>query len=567
MNKESFEAQNPAPSPETSSYESLPGDHWFRIAKQLYKESGEIPDPLQIRAAAIIDVLKIPAGEASALETGEKGEWINPKKDRIIAQHLTNKAGVLIDKETGIVSSDFRDIYPDGLPEKLAEVLDPDTRSIMEIEYEHARHSKEMIKNERSKIEKAIRRGEVRKSRVKRLGQLVNELSDRPTNFFRLPGGVDLFLRGYQHWKGWQERHGEFFKKANSHAKVLCIEGFANKPFGESLRAYWSDPHLQGDEFYSLVHEAAENNFAGLFAEVDARDTSKVSMDAEIKQMHGIPIGDRFPRLPAAFYDKFFQFLEREHPHLAEKIGSPQYLQALLREQSISDKSVAVSGRTIYKDGKAFSSLPYVSEPPIPEPPKPAWDSFPGQRRVPLPKVSLEPTFLELGQHLFTDALAAIKLHLIAKLMTDGKIPKGPIIDYEGSEHLSSKSFFLRYPGYAMEVVLRTINELLAGKDPKGKERWGFFARIFKGEKLRKMYETFENPDWPEIVREIVRLEFKQVENDPSKTVAVGPNQRQLLDYPIDVLKLYNIDPEKVMPSDDEIAKIRQKFTERENQD
>jgi hypothetical protein len=81
--------------------------------------------------------------------------------------------------------------------------------------------------------------------------------------------------------------------------------------------------------------------------------------------------------------------------------------------------------------------------------------------------------------------------------------PRGPIIDYEGACHLSSKSFFLKYPQYAMEVVLRTINELMAGK---------------VGD-LPEIYEVFRNPKRSEIVKEITRLVFKTPEPDPSKSV------------------------------------------------
>jgi len=51
---------------------------------------------------------------------------------------------------------------------------------------------------------------------------------------------------------------------------------------------------------------------------------------------------------------------------------------------------------------------------------------------------------------------------LIGKLMADGHLEKGPMIDYEGFAHTNTKLFFLKHPQYAMEVVLRTIYELMA---------------------------------------------------------------------------------------------------------
>jgi len=77
--------------------------------------------------------LGIPSGPYSAIELNTE----NKRKDEIIAKYLVNVPGVIIDKATGIVSHDFRDIYPNGLPEELKKVLDPDTLKIMEIEYEH----------------------------------------------------------------------------------------------------------------------------------------------------------------------------------------------------------------------------------------------------------------------------------------------------------------------------------------------------------------------------------------------------------------------------------------------
>ncbi len=86
---------------------------------------------------------------------------------------------------------------------------------------------------------------------------------------------------------------------------------------------------------------------------------------------------------------------------------------------------------------------------------------------------------------MFSDALDSIKLHLIAKLITDGFLEKGPIIDYKGLAHLSSKTFFLKNPQYAMEVVLRSVNFLT--------------EKRFK--KVSENYEIFEKPNKEKILR------------------------------------------------------------------
>lgn len=342
--------------------------------------------------------------------------------------------------------------------------------------------------------------------------------ADRPVNYFRLPGGIDVFVRGYVHDRQWQKNHGEFLKKANKHAKIICIEGFVDQPFGKSLDLYWSDQKTQLGHYDVLMKEAVDAGFKGLFTEIDARDTSKICMD-------NLPNGSS-PELPTDFYNKYFEFLQRENPTLTKIISSPEKLKQALIVQSTTKEGLYEREKEIYRHGTYYHSHPYLSKEG---------------------KVSLEPTFLGLGQKLFNDALSAIKLYLIAKLMTDGYIEEGPIIDYAGAAHLSSKSFFLRVPKYAVEVVLRNVNELMAGKVKE------------KGN-ISEIYKVFENPDWSEIVKEINRLVFKEVEDEPSKPTAVGHNQRKLIDKPINFLKIYNIDPRRVIPSDEQIEKIRKKL-------
>jgi hypothetical protein len=192
----------------------LPENYWFELGKRLYRESGKIPDSLQIRAQALIDAFGLPLGPYSAIETDPKTKRrVNPEKDRIIASYLTNHPGVEI--ERGVISLDFRDIYPDGLPQELKEVLDPDTRAIMEIEYEHGENAK--MRFEETKDEEEL---------------------DRPVYYFRLPGGIDLFMRGYVHRSEWQRRHGEYLRRVNQHAKIIAIEGGVNVPFGKSLEFF-----------------------------------------------------------------------------------------------------------------------------------------------------------------------------------------------------------------------------------------------------------------------------------------------------------------------------------------
>jgi len=66
-------------------------------------------------------------------------------------------------------------LYPNGLPEKLKKVLDSNTLKIMEIEYEHQKRIQE-----------------------KKLKDNIKNV-DCPIHYRRLPGGIDLFLKGYIH--------------------------------------------------------------------------------------------------------------------------------------------------------------------------------------------------------------------------------------------------------------------------------------------------------------------------------------------------------------------------------
>jgi len=477
----------------------VPEDYWFEIGKELYEKLGKVPDPLQIRAQSIISAFRIPSFSYSSIGRKEKrGKEEKEKqkqkqrekereRDKIIAEYLTNRPGVWIDKEKGIISSDFRDLYPRGLPEELKEVLSPDTLEIMEIEYKHLKGIDPDTEDEYE--------------------------ADCPIHYFRLPGGIDLFMKGYVHGKLWQERHGEYLKKMNKKAKVICIEGFPKIPFGKSLEFLWNALDFHG-HYDELMKEAVDEGFGGLFTEIDPRDMSKIRMD------HSASFS--FPDdLSGAFFSEFFKFLETQHPKFAEEIGTAEKLKKyLVALSTTADEGVIkreeIEGGIIFRNGKQYWSFPYQTKEG---------------------KTSFKPTLFELGQHLFTDALAAIKLHLIAKLMTEGRIKKGPIIDYEGVGHLSSKAFFLKHPEYAMEVVLRMINELMAG-------------RVKKEGQIEQIYNVFRKPNWQEVVKEIAKLVFKK----PSS------NGKELLDEKIDFLETFNLDPEKIVPSDEEIEKIREKI-------
>jgi hypothetical protein len=258
------------------------------------------------------------------------------------------------------------------------------------------------------------------------------------------------------------------------------------------------------------MKEAVEEGFDGYFAEIDARFAVSREMNPDL----------RIDNFPQKFFEKYFNYLKKEQPSLVQDIKSPEELKKILIKSSlISYDGIATRTIVIVHQGKRYSAFPYVSKE--------------GQ-------TSFEPTFYELGKMLFSDALAAIKLHLIAELMADGHMEKGLIIDYIGTDHLPSKTFFLKYPQYAMEVVLRTIHELMA-------------------EKIKEFpdyYQIFQKPNWEEVVRKIFKLSLMKPEPDKTKPV----KERKLLNYSINFLKTYNLDPTKIMPSNEEIERIKERL-------
>ena len=488
-------------------YKELPDNHWFTITEKLYENRGEKPAPLQIRAQALIDAFGLPSGQTSALETDTQNNRTATEKDKVIAELFTNKAGVAINKKSEIVSCDPRDIYPKGLPEKLEKALDPRTVGIINTMYKSAEVT------------------------YKRFGNTKDESKvGCPLNYFRLPGGVDILLLGYVHDEEWHSRHQEFLAKIGKYnPAVVGIEGFADSVSGTSLKGRWGNDNTewQVGHYDKLMKQLVESGFTGLFTEVDMRDDSMISMDSnmdmDLKDFHWKMF---FPNLPEDFFKKYFAFLEKEDPTLAHEIGSPEELKTVLRKQSTTSWGLSLQKKIRYIKGKRYYAHPYLKKEG---------------------GVSYTPTSLELGQMIFSDALAAIKLHMTAKLMADGHIPKGPIVDFEGADHIPSKSFFIRNPEYAVEIALRTINELMVGKVKE------------KG-KIEEIYDVFDNPNWTEVVKEIAKLYFAKVDTTQGKYAQTGEDQYPINDIHIDFLKTYNIDPAKVIPSDVEIKNMLEKL-------
>lgn len=292
------------------------------------------------------------------------------------------------------------------------------------------------------------------------------------------------------------------------HAEVIALERWTGLGDGASLRHYHADVRRGyfSDGYGQLMADAMGSGFKGVFAEVDPRDWSKICLDG----------GTLNERLPASFFESYFRFLEREDPSFAREAGDAEGLRRLLKLQSHA--AIGVESETV-ADGSERSANRFVT----------SVDGNGGFSTV--------PTGLELGSFLFSDALVSIRMHILARLMADGKIPKGPILEFQGADHLSAKQFFMRYPELAMEVVLRSLPEMLAS------DASDILGRIKK--KVGKIEKGMEDPEWERIVRRIGTISFM------NSRYRIEPHV-----YKSDFFTEYGTDPASALPSEAEMAGI-----------
>ena len=463
----------------------LPPDFWFNVMTNIYERFGEEPSPVQIRAHAIIRALGIPSGQVSALTSTPDAIRTAPQTDEVLAKRLTNDAGVEILPEH-IASSDILDLYPKGLPEELKKQLDIKIEEMFEARYAHAQDV------------------------YRKCGETNDEkIVLDPEHYFRLPGGIDLLMVGYAHTEKYQEIHGNYLEFLSQRAAVIAVEGFIDHKYGTSLQ----ERYMENVPFFgydTLMRRAKGAGFRGLFAEVNARDRSKVNIDPMM------PFSNiMYPILVSGEFRKnYLEYIRKENPALYEKIGSEENFEHILSQQLS-----AVPSNTKYHNARLFIESKMVD----------------GNGAF-----SRSSQGFEFGQMMYSDALSAIKLLLIGKLMADGKIAKGPILDIQGAAHLSGKSFFIRYPEYAMEVVLRNLPELMAFRAENG---------------ISDLEKELEHPDWSEVVRQVAKLAFARTHD----FVETAGDTDRIETFSGDFLGEYGIDPEKVIPSNEEIQEIMEK--------
>jgi hypothetical protein len=453
-------------------FTELPDDHWFRVTEKLKaKFEGEKPSPMVIRAQVLLELAGIPSGPYSAIKTDDKGERTDPEGDEIIAENITNKAGLRIEGTNNITSRDLRDRYPDGLPEEVLTHLDEKTRKIITVMYAYEEYA--------------------RKQSLEKI-----EYVSSPINLHFLPGGIPYVSVGVRHTKEWMSFYGRFMSDLGKEAEVVSIEGYADKPLGEALGKMWETKN-ETSGYGTHMRNLVQDGFNGYFTEIDGRDDSRISVDSK-RTMFGKII---FSELTDSFYKKYLEYLKREEPKFGENLRTAEILKSFLKKQSLFTASWKEGRNEFAGDKKEYAQRFSLTD---------------------TEENSTSPTGNELGELVFSDALASVKLHLLGKMMNDGALPKGAIVDYEGALHLSMKSFFLDNPEYAMEIVLRMLPNLLAGQADNL-----FFNYLTTTNFSEK---AFERTNWEEVIREIFRVPLKKVA--PSKPgvsiVDPGWNQRPM---------------------------------------
>ncbi|MDP9249132.1 MAG: hypothetical protein M3M85_01295 [bacterium] len=492
--------------PKQITYPKNPGevvswDHYFQIMNEIWGNIGE-DSPLAQMAGELCQEFGIARGPTSALtRTGfdlknEQQPYARAKEnDRIIGTVFANIPGVYV----GMGENKLTETSP-IVTMDINKILDALEKGQGDLEIQFQEFISALPEKDANII--MTERGLRKKKREQ-------SSSNRPLTYFRSFGGVGVFLRGYRHNKEWQKDHEtDFVDMYADNSSIVLTEGYPDKSVGDSIKKHLQSSDYQGYDI--LIRGIISRNSNILLGEIDGRDSSKVKMD----QYHNF-LYSGFVDLPSEFYENYYAYLSQINPKLREKIAKPQNLKEILRLQSTSPQGLLKRDFRITDED---TNTKFHSHPSV------------GLKSQSLPHMN----GFELGQAMYADALSAVKLHLLARLSSDGYLPAGPIVDFQGSDHISAKTFFMQYPQYALMVVLMNIQELMAGQAKK----------LSSNEETAVQYsrEIFSNPDWGAVIREIFKLPIFSVKSDSAKNVEPSHNQKELLDKSPDFEKIYGID-------------------------
>ncbi len=253
-----------------------------------------------------------------------------------------------------------------------------------------------------------------------------------------LPGGNLAIMKGFFHYpSNWINNFSEL-GKIYKNARWVAIEGYVNNPIGESLQEHWQSFLVK--DYNILMRQLVKNGFRGEFIELDSRNVSKIDLDI---------LNVLFPFTSKKIHLSLYKYLKKINPELIKKIGNQNDLQKLLNLQTMSSLKFR---EEIEEKLENITTGTYQH----------SRASVRGQNGK--FETTTLPEGLEIGPIVFTDALSVIKIFLMNKMMNEGKIDRGLLVDFQGGGHLYYKSFFFEHPEYAFEVVLRTLAEVMAGE-------------------------------------------------------------------------------------------------------
>lgn len=362
---------------------------------------------------------------------------ISPQFDQLMAKYFTNPRVILNQINLGFITSkDPREFEINNqtaqkrleeYKEKLERIKE--NNQIPDYLYKQGIELYQIIKGEFKLKEKSKKWFEELGNEEKITYE--NEKTNLQLEVKYLPGGNIAIIKGISHypskWISNVLELGEIYKDT----RWVAIEGYANRPIGVSLPEFWKD----SDRSYNiLMRQLVKNGFQGEFIELDSRNTSKIDLD-------GFKYSSisSFPRPITPF---LYKYLIKTNPKLIKKIGSRDNLQEVLDRQILANSS----GWEKITEGTKGYSKPST---------KINSNHF---------ETTTLPEGLEMGQVVFSDALSVIKILLMNKMMNEGKIDKGILVDFQGSHHLYYKSFFFEHPEYAFEIALRMLSEVMAGE-------------------------------------------------------------------------------------------------------
>ncbi len=469
---------------------------WGDVITRIDKNIAQKLTPQRLRAEFITSLFNIPQGWASALSYREtdkesriktKGslleesgdtlprksiEYLYPELDRLLRKYFLHKVSAeKFSRQTSepFVMEDFT-IQPDA----------EDAIRGFEFDIEHIENEEE--KKFAQRILSILKGEFILTEASKEMSSfsyredvdelLPDTLPNPEVHFHYLPGGNPLFLRGYIHDAGaWEHTYSKTLADIYHDADYVSIEASSNRSIGDTLWRSWKTNNPYSD----LMRELVSDNFDGYFIETDGRNSSRFDTYSY----------DIVSQLSPEFYQDYFNYLKKENPAFLDGINSSDSLKKLILWHT--DDVSREEREMVDVRGK---KIPYLK----------------GRGEALTKKII--PHGFSFGKMAFTDALSAIKFLTLSELMNRGEAEKGIMVDFQGAAHTIQKSFFLKYPMHAVEVILRSLPNIFAQGDSYFyQQEWGdVYSPLIVEENAKKVSEMLRKPDWVHFIYEIGRI-------------------------------------------------------------